>query len=331
MKPESMLFKRPTNSALYAVSLACSLFTGTALADNTAETTADTANKTLSEIGDSIEENVKEQLQNIGAAGNPEMLPRWQIGLGALQLNSTDYPGSDNPNNPWFALPYFIYRGDTLSVGDGGVSAKAYENERFTVTMSLAGSVAANSEGNELREGLPEIGFTFELGPQLVATLYDEIGENGIHNAVVFATQARAAFETDFSDVESIGGVFATVLEWQHGGYFDERFGFYVELGSKWATEGVHDLFYEVDTEFANNARPAYDAKGGYLGSDLTFGLAVTPHPRLTVYAGISEKFYAGAANTDSPLFETDRSANMWIGGTLNLFESKELVSVLRE
>ncbi|MGB0865318.1 MAG: MipA/OmpV family protein [Granulosicoccaceae bacterium] len=308
-------------SALLTVSLI--LFSHSALAEEAANT--DNAN-----LATEAAERVKQRLNKLGTEAHTEMKPRWEIGLGGLHLGGKDYPASDQDNVRTFVVPYMVYRGEKLRIGEGGVSAMAFENSRFSLDVSVAGSVNANSD-NELREGLPEIDYMFELGPQLVVTLQDRLNADGTRSEMTFSTQMRAAFETDFSDIDSRGGVLTTVLEWERSGFMDGRLGFFAEIGPKWATEDLQDVFYQVDDQYATAEREAFDAKGGYMGTDLQIGLSYQPTPNIWLYGALGQKLYRGAANEDSPLFETDSSNTFWLGGLWRIKSSKELVAVLRD
>jgi len=274
---------------------------------------------------------VKEKLNKLGAEAHTEMLPRWEVGLGALQINGKDYPGSDNDNERLFVVPYGIYRGEKIRIGEGGVSALAFENSRYSIDFSLAGSVNANSEDNALRDGLPDIDYMFEMGPQLVVTVFDHVNNDGTRSEMTFSTQLRAAFSTDFSDIKSRGAVFSTVLEWERNGFMGGKLGVFADIGPKWATEDLQKVFYQVDPEFATAERAAYDAKGGYLGTDASIGLSFKATPNLWLYGALGKKLYGGAANEDSSLFETDSSDTFWLGALWRIKSSKDLVAVLRD
>ncbi len=259
------------------------------------------------------------------------MLPLWELGLAGLYVSGKDYPGSDNDNARLFPVPYGKYRGEKIRVGDGGVKAVAFENPRYSLDLSIAASVNANSEDNALRENLPDIDYMFELGPQLIVTVYDRFNHDGTRSEMTFSTQLRAAFSTDFSEIKSRGGVLSTVLEWERGGFLDGRMGYFGSIAPKWASSELQQVFYQVDQEFATSDRAAYDAKGGYLGTDVSLGLGIKALPSLWLYGAVGQSFYQGAANEDSPLFETDSSGFFWLGALWQLKTSSKLVEVLRD
>jgi len=69
-----------------------------------------------------------------------------------------------------------------------------------------------------------------------------------------------------------------------------------------------------------------YNARSGYLGSDLSISGALDISPSVVIFSGISWNNFSGAANEDSPLFETDNSVNSWFGIVWRAKESKRRV-----
>jgi hypothetical protein len=100
-------------------------------------------------------------------------------------------------------------------------------------------------------------------------------------------------------------------------------------VSSTWAEDRLHEYFYEVEPRFATADRPAFDASGGYLGTNVFIGTAFKPVPNLNVFAGIQQGLYGGAANEDSPLFETRRATGFALGFTWTIKKSAELVSIV--
>ena len=110
--------------------------------------------------------------------------------------------------------PYFIYRGETIRIGDGSIArAVAIDKSWYELDLSLAGSFNANSEGNEARVGMPDLDFIFELGPQLKLRLSKFEFEQHGKAELLLNLQARAVFSTDFSSIHKRGYVFQPVLK----------------------------------------------------------------------------------------------------------------------
>ena len=103
-----------------------------------------------------------------------EAKPLWEWGIGGGGAYVPDYPASDNYQLRGLGVPYFIYRGDILRVGDGGVRAMAVDDPTFELDVSLSGALNADSEDNEARRGMPDLDFLVGLGPQLRINLNDK-------------------------------------------------------------------------------------------------------------------------------------------------------------
>ena len=67
-------------------------------------------------------------------AAEPVMIekPLWELGLGGGVLVQPHYPSSDEHQTRGLGLPYVVYRGDVLRIGDGGAArAVASENSNY--------------------------------------------------------------------------------------------------------------------------------------------------------------------------------------------------------
>jgi MipA family protein len=89
-----------------------------------------------------------------------------------------------------------------------------------------------------------------------------------------------------------------------------------------YASEELQDYFYQVDPEFSNRDRIKYDAKGGYLGSELSLGLSFPIRKNIRGFLTGTAKFHQGAANQDSPLYEKDITYSFGIGFVWRLYQS---------
>lgn len=256
-----------------------------------------------------------------------ESEPVWEFGVAGVALAGQDYPASDQANDRVLAAPYFIYRGERFRLGEGGLQAIALENPRYRFELSAAGSLDANSEGNPLREGMPDLDFLFEIGPQLIITLDKQTMPDQSERTSELAVQLRGAFSTDFRGVDALGPVASLALTYEREGLLGGRLDIDVEYNAVFADERLHDLFYQVDPEFVTPTRPAFDAESGYLGSDLSLGGFYYVRDNLGVFSGVSWNSFSGAANEESSLFETDSSVNAWLGLIWRLRESEQRTS----
>jgi outer membrane scaffolding protein for murein synthesis (MipA/OmpV family) len=246
-----------------------------------------------------------------------EPLSLWELGVGGGAFYNPKYPASSEGRFFSLALPFVVYRGETFRIGDGGgARAVLVENETFEVDFSFGVALPSDSEDNSARVGMPELDFLGEIGPQMIFMLgnYDfdknaddeNMGTNLGKGRLDFRLQARAVFSTDFNRIDGRGYIFEPQISYQHRGLKHEDTAFNISFGMIFATEETHDYFYEVSPEFATAARPAYDAKAGYLGSELTLGLSFRVSENVRAFVGGSAQFHSLAANKDSPLFEKE-------------------------
>ena len=246
-----------------------------------------------------------------------EAQPLWEAGVGGGALYAPDYPASDEHGLNGLALPYLVYRGDIFRLGDDSiVKGVLMVTERFEFDVSFDASFDADSDGNDARRGMPDLDFLGEAGPRLTVDL-GQYRQGGLQ----LALPVRAVFSTDFSDLDHRGFLFNPELSYRRAGFFDGMH-MSVELGATFATERLQDYFYQVDARFANAARPAFDADGGYMGSELDVGFSFRLQQRLRLFTGAQAAYRGGAANEDSPLYRDDLTISFGAGFVWSLYES---------
>jgi outer membrane protein len=272
-----------------------------------------------------VSSNIKAQQE---IALEDDMRPMWEVGIFAAAFNSPEYPAAGQSQTNVIPAPYFIYRGETLRIGDGSIArAVAIDKGWYELDVSLAGSFNANSEDNEARAGMPDLDFIFELGPQLKLRLSQFEFEQHGKGELFLNLQARAAFSTDFSGIEHRGYVFQPVLSYRQRGWLSEKTALSFSLSSTWATEKLHDYFYQVNNDFTTEERSAFDAKGGYLGTDLSVGLSFDATQDIRIFTFARASLHSGSANENSPLFREKSTFSYGVGMVWRLWESEERVS----
>lgn len=255
--------------------------------------------------------------------------PRWEFGVGAGYVETPDYPASANTNRAALALPFFIYRSPLLRFDDGGLQAVAFENPRLKIDFSVGGSLSANSDAGGLREGMPDLDYLFELGPELTLLLSAPTDDRARSWRMALDLRLRAVVSTDFVGIDRRGTVLESALTLRRRALADRPLDAFASLSGLAATRALHDYFYGVDARFARVDRPAFDADGGYLGSQLTLGFSYRPRGDLRLVVALARDFHHGAANTDSPLFERRSTGGIGIGLVWTIRESTKRVRVL--
>lgn len=224
-------------------------------------------------------------------------LPVWEAGI-ALAIGSVpDYPASDQSRVRALALPLFVYRGPVLRIEDGGVRGRFVDSRSFELDLSAAGSF--NARNNEARTGMPSLDYLFQIGPQAIWRW-----DLNPRERLSAHLRLRAVFSTDFSSVDGRGVVFEPQLRWSLRQVAGSHFNLGLSASSTFASERLHEYFYGVAPQYARPDRPAFDAGGGYLGSEFGLNLNRRLSDTMQLFAGARIAAHAGAANRESPLFK---------------------------
>ncbi|NVK55485.1 MAG: MipA/OmpV family protein [Alteromonadaceae bacterium] len=253
-----------------------------------------------------------------------EALPLWEFGVGGGLGEVPNYPASSERNFIALVAPYVIYRGDVLRVGGGGgARAVMFDNRNFEIDISVGGAFAADSDDNTVREGMPELDYLFEIGPQLVYRVKDYNFDGGGNARLNLRLQARAVFSTDFASVDDRGFVFEPQLAYQQRGTLFPDTALNASISLVFASEKLQDYFYQVDQAFVTADRPYFDAKSGFLGAEANLGIAFPIRKNIRGFVGGTLRFHGGAANEDSPLFENEITYSIGAGFVWRLYQSE--------
>ncbi len=227
--------------------------------------------------------------------------PLWEVGAGAAALRLPDYRGSDQSRGYLYPIPYVRYRGEVLKVDDrrGVAALLLLQRGRAELDISLNASQPAPSDQNAARQGMPDLDPTLELGPVLKLTLWEDRGRS---RELSLQLPVRPTVAIDFPSARYIGVVFNPVLDYflrdagPGGGW---RLG--LQAGPVFTDGRYNRYYYQVDPAFATAARPAYNADGGYGGTQFTVSLSKRFD---AIWVGAFVRAYAlhGAVFEDSPL-----------------------------
>ncbi len=235
-------------------------------------------------------------------------LPLWELGAGAGVVSMPDYRGSDQRQSYVLPIPYVVYRGEVLQVDRQKIRGLLYKSDRVELDVSLNGSIPVKSENNTARQGMPNLDPTFEIGPQLnvfLAKSMDSDYELTLR-LPVRSIQAVKSFQT-----RNAGLIFSPVLNLD----LKSGDGWNVGLsgGPIFGDKKYHEYFYSVDSQYATPDRPAYNAHGGYSGTQFTAALSKR-YPKFWVGMFLRADSLSGAAFEDSPLFKQKYSVSGGFG-----------------
>ena len=257
-----------------------------------------------------------------------ETLSLWELGVGGGYINVANYPSSSQRNIITTAAPYVVYRGDIFRAGDGnGVRAVVVDKSNLEIGLSFSGAFSADSENGTVREGMPELDFLFEIGPQAIYKIKDYTFKNGGNARLNAQLQLRSAFSTDFSTINNQGFVLNPIISYEQRGRLFSGTALAASFGLVFATERFHDYFYEVPEQFITSQRISYDAKGGYLGSRLALSLSFPISKEIRGFTGIGMQINSKSANEDSPLYEKDVTYSVGLGFIWRFYKSNKKAS----
>ena len=235
-----------------------------------------------------------------------EPKPLWELGLGAGTLIFHDYRGSDTMHAYPVPVPYLVYRGKFLRSDHNGLRGRLLDQERVELNLSVNGTTPVRNDSS--RHGMPDLRPTVEVGPSLDVHLWKS-GDRLLK--LDLRLPARAALTVEASP-RVIGVFLAPHLNLdiaQRGG--DDGWKLGLLVGPLFASRRYDDYFYSVAPQYASPDRPAFEARGGYAGTQFLAALT-RRYPRYWLGAYLRHDVLAGASFAASPLVRRD---SYWSGG----------------
>ena len=234
--------------------------------------------------------------------------PLWEAGFGVGTLAFSDYRGADSGHGYPVPVPYLVYRGPFLKADRDGVRGEFFNNRLAEFKISVNATTPVTSHRNDARAGMPDLEPTFEIGPELDVHLWRSADERvrldadlPVRRSITIESRPHAvgwfAAPCLDLDVRDIGG---------RGGWDGS-----INVGPLYADADYHRHFYSVAPEYATATRPAYQAVGGYSGTEL-WASATKRFPNFWLFAFARYDSLAGAAFLPSPLV---RRQSYWQGG----------------
>ncbi|BDG70658.1 MipA/OmpV family protein [Roseomonas fluvialis] len=255
-----------------------------------------------------------------------QQLPVFEAGIAGGGGWLPAYPASDQNRWRGLAVPYIIYRGNVFRADDGGLRARTSLADGIELSVSASGGVNASSDDVTARQGMPDLEWLGELGPNLRFTLWRGEDE-AAPQRIVLDTPIRAVFSTDWSSVSFRGFTFAPDIAYEHMHFLSPFARLRVSAGVVFGTDRYADYFYDVAPQFARPDRPAYNAQAGYIGSRLSVSYRLPLSERFSVVAGGRVENFSGATNADSPLFRNEWNFSVVAGFAVSLWRSEATVN----
>ena len=233
--------------------------------------------------------------------------PLWEVRIGGSVLYGPDYPGASDYSVQGVAAPLLIYRGERIRFGEYGVArAIATKQKKFELDVSLDAAYAANSDNDGVREGMPDLDYLFQVGPQAIFHLSDTGWKKEGRKEWRIHVPVRAVAATDFNSIDHVGYIAEPQLVYQRKYGGELRSGWSVTLFSTFADEGLSDYWYEVPVQYATPDRTAYNAKGGYISTGIRASWTREITEKFQIFLTYQGRNFSGASNEDSPLLRED-------------------------
>lgn len=231
-------------------------------------------------------------------AGQAETYPLWEIGAGLAVLDLPGYRGSDVRQTYVLPMPYLVYRGEVLRADRDGLRGLLFDSERLEINISLNGSLPVNSDDDPLRQGMEDLEPAGELGPSINYRLWQSADKRmrltaraPVRTAITFAPRPEQIgwlFSPNLLlEIRDPAGHAGWNLGLQGGPYFNDR--------------DYNATFYGVRPAEATQDRPAYNAAGGYSGTQFMLTLS-RRFPQYWIGGFLRYDTLAGSVVEDSPL-----------------------------
>jgi len=242
----------------------------------------------------------------LAQATRADQKPLWEFGIGPGVLVLDDYRGASTSHAYPLPVPYFVYRGKFLQADRDGLKGKVFD-ERFA-ELHISVSATPPVRASAARSGMPDLRPTVEIGPALDLRLWRSAGERIKLDLIA---SGRSAITVEGSP-HAIGWLFdphvnididapAGAAGWKLG----------VLAGPLLQSGRYNDYFYTVEPRYATQDRPAYQARGGYAGSQLLLSLTKR-FPRYWTGAYVRYDTLSGAVFEASPLVKRN---SYWSAG----------------
>lgn len=235
--------------------------------------------------------------------------PLWEFGLAVFGRHGPSYPASENSQLNVIPLPYPIFRGKILRIGDDTdkpVRTHLFRRDRIKLDLNFGINFSADSDDIDARTGMPDLDVLLEMGPELEFQFAPE----PLGGKMFLALQARGATSVDGLNPDWRGVVYSTEFRFERPFQSSE---FILTLTPDWASEDYMDFFYGVSPAYATPQRPAYQAGSGYLGTRLSLTLRYAITEKVDIVGGLRFGFHKGAANADSPLFTQQTTSGVML------------------
>ncbi len=258
----------------------------------------------------------------IAPDGNAPDEPLWEVRLGATALHGPVYPGASETKLNGVGAPLFIYRGDRFRIGEYGV-ARAIASETKSFQLDISVDAAYSASDAEAREGMPDLDYLFQIGPQAVWHAMDTGWTEEGRKQLSFFLPVRGVAASDFTYIEHAGWLAEPAITYRSQKAGDLRSSWSATLFASFADEQLMDRLYGVAPAFATIDRPVYSADGGYLSTGARVSWMREFTEDFQVFLTWQGRAFSGSANEDSPLLQEDFTSAVSVSFVWKMLKSQ--------
>lgn len=239
---------------------------------------------------------------------------QWTIGLAGGGSRFMDYPASGHYRELYGAIPYFTYKGDNLSLGDGGLGWKFINNDKVKLTFSASGSLPAGSDDNPARKDMAELDTLFEIGPKIQFKLLTKE-----QHTLIADVPIRSIFSVAWTP-EYQGLNFEPALSYK---YSSDAIFLSAKTSISFVSEQIHQNYYQVNQNDVNESRAEYKVdSAGILDIASRFSVGKSWN-KLSLFLSAGVNHYGFSPSKDSPLHKDDYSFSVASGFAWQVWKSE--------
>lgn len=247
-------------------------------------------------------------LAGTATLGQAEERPLWELGVGAGLIAFDDYRGASAGHVLPVPFGDFIYRGQFLRSDREGVRDRLWIRRYVEFELSANASAPVFSSSSGARAGMPNLDATVEAGPSIRLHLWR--GDED-HLRLDLRTPLREAVTVSLAP-RAIGYEFTPQLNLDlHDLPWAPGWNIGLLAGPEFAQASYNEYFYGVAARYATPGRPAYEATGGYSGSEMLLSTSKR-YRRYWLGAYLRHDWLQHAVFANSPLLQ---QAGYWSAG----------------
>lgn len=189
------------------------------------------------------------------------------LGLGLLSFQIPHYRGSDQTKDYFIPIPFFSYSSQNIEAEPSFFRGTFFRKGPFAVKLSIIAGLAVESETNKARKGMPDLGFTLEIGPMLLLRLWTSQDKK---HYISLDSPFRYVVELDGTPLGGVGFFTVPYITFSNSPRKETwGWGSELSLAIQYADKNFHAHYYSVKPEYESKGRHSYAARGGRSGMSI--------------------------------------------------------------